>query len=134
MDEYGLTDERMGRIREAARRVVRDRLPDLADDWRDEDPLQTLAWEMGAGDLGYAEALALLASATIDASGDTAGETDDERIRREREAVQENAPLVCDECPSERGVQTYYDNHSDVEVDLCPSCYHNAERSGADLG
>ena len=68
MDEYGLTDERMGRIREAARRVVRDRLPDLADDWRDEDPLQTLAWEMGAGDLGYAEALALLASATLDVS------------------------------------------------------------------
>ena len=68
MDEYGLTDERMGRIREAARRVVRDRLPDLADDWRDEDPLQTLAWEMGAGDLGYAEALVLLASATLDVS------------------------------------------------------------------
>lgn len=68
MDEYGVTDERMGRIREAARRVVRDRLPDLSDDWRDEDPLQTLAWEMGAGDLGYAEALVLLASATLDTS------------------------------------------------------------------
>lgn len=68
MDEYGVTDERMERIRDAARRVVRDRLPDLADDWRDEDPLQTLAWEMGAGDLGYAEALVLLASATLDTS------------------------------------------------------------------
>lgn len=68
MDEYGVTDERMERIREAARRVVRDRLPDLADDWRDEDPLQTLAWEMGAGDLGYAEALVLLASAALDTS------------------------------------------------------------------
>lgn len=66
MSEYGLTDERMERIREAARRVVRDRLPDLADDWEGEDPLQTLAWEMGGGDLGYAEALALLASATLD--------------------------------------------------------------------
>jgi len=42
--------------------------------------------------------------------------------------------MQCYECPVEgESVETYWSDAESFYTDLCPTCYHDAQRSGADL-